>query len=71
MAADDDPVGDGEGFQQATGDERGSNDAHAFLGVICAVAEAEKRRGEQLQAAEPAIHFLRTLTADDPAGEDG
>ena len=35
------------------------------------MAEAEQRRGEQLQAAEPAVNFERALTANDPTGEDG
>jgi hypothetical protein len=41
------------------------------LGVIGAVAEAEKGGRQKLQAAKPLIYFLRALTANDPAGDSG
>ena len=71
VAADDDPVGNFRGFQQAPSDERGGDDAHPLLRVIGAVAEAVTRGGDKLQAAEPAIHLERTLLADNPTGEHG
>src|SRR6266581_3745371 len=71
VAADDDPVGDREGLEQATGNKSRGDNAHAFLRIICTVAEAEERRRKQLQAAEPAVDFLGTLEAHNPTGDEG
>src|SRR5256885_3637797 len=71
IAADDDPVGNFKVRQKAPGHKRSGNDAHAFLRVVKAVAEAEQRRGNELEAAEPAVDPLRTHAADDPTGDDG
>src|SRR5260370_701274 len=68
VTADDDPVGDIVGLHEAAGDEGGGDDAHAFLGVVGAVAEAVARGRKQLQAAEPAVDFERALTTDNPTG---
>ena len=70
VTTDNDPVGNGEGLQQATSDERRGDNAHALLRIVRAVTEAEEGRREQLQAAEPAVNFQRTLAADHPARED-
>src|ERR1051325_7717458 len=58
-------------FQKASRYESGGDDAHAFLRIVGAVAEAEKRGGKKLQAAEGAIDFSRALTANDPTGDGG
>ena len=34
------------------------------------MAEAEQRRGNELEATEPAVDSLRTHAVDDPAGDD-
>ncbi len=70
VAADDYPIGNDEGLEQASGNERGGDDAHAFLRVVGAVAEAVASGGDELQAAEPLIHFQRALPADDPTRDD-
>src|SRR5579864_2836011 len=70
-AANDHPVGDNVLRHVAAGDKRGGDDAHAFLRVICAVAEAECGGGEQLQAPEPAIDAAGRLPVDKPTGDDG
>src|SRR5712664_598143 len=71
VAANDYPVGNDEGLEQASGHERRGDDAHAFLRVIGAVAETVASGGDELQAAEPLIHFQRALPANDPTGDDG
>src|SRR5256885_6564975 len=70
IAADDDPVRNFEVRQKAPGHKRSGDDAHAFLRVVKAVAEAEERRGNELEAAEPAVDSLRAHAADDPTGDD-
>ena len=35
------------------------------------MAEAKERGGQELQAAEPLVDLLRTLTTDDPTGDGG
>src|SRR5437773_9735299 len=74
MAADDYPEGDGEspsrrGVKQAAANQGRCDDAHAFLGVVGAVAKTKERGGKKLQSAEPAVDFQRALVADDPTGE--
>ncbi len=49
------------GAEQRTGD-----DAHGFLSIVAAVAEAVGSGGEQLQAAEPGVDALRRLAAKNP-----
>ena len=71
MATDDDPVRDGKGGEQAAGDKSCGDDAHALLGVIRAVAQAEEGGGDQLQAAEGAVDFARALFADNPTSDGG
>src|SRR6266702_184075 len=51
------------GRPKAPRDERSGDNAHAFLRVVKAVAEAEQRRGNELEAAEPAVDSLRTHAA--------
>src|SRR5579871_832001 len=70
VADDDDPVRNCEGFEQAAGDERGGDDAHAFLRIVGAVAKAKECSGEKLQAAKPFVDALRPLLADEPTGEN-
>src|SRR6266849_5882506 len=55
VAANNHPVRNDEGLEQTSGDERGGNDAHAFLRVIGAVAETIASGGDELQATEPLI----------------
>src|SRR5437870_4736781 len=52
----------------AGGGEKHDDDAHGFLGIVAAVAEAEDGGGEELEAAEPAIDFSRMSAAEDPGG---
>src|SRR5215831_19479357 len=58
-------------MEHAAGYKSRRDDAHAFLRVVRAVAQAEKRRREELQPAEPAVDLEGTLAADDPARERG
>src|SRR5216683_1340551 len=51
--------------------QRGGDNAHAFLGVVGAVAQAVSSRGKELQAAKPTVNFQRALLANDPTGGDG
>src|SRR5882672_1615798 len=71
VAANDYPVGDDEGLEQSSGHERGGDDAHAFLCVVGAVAEAVAGGGDELQATEPLINSQRALPANDPTRDDG
>src|SRR5580765_7631908 len=43
----------------STSDECSGDDAHRFLRIVAAVAEAVRRGGEQLQAPEPLIDATR------------
>src|SRR5579872_3280865 len=70
-AANDHPVGDNVLRHVAAGDQSSGDDAHAFLRVICAVAEAERGGGKQLQAPEPAIDAAGRLAIYKPTGDDG
>ena len=70
VAADDDPVRNVERCYQTARSQRGGDDAHALLRVVGAVAQAVSRRGKELQAAKPAVHFQRALLANDPTGSD-
>ncbi len=71
VAADNHPIGNGVRFHESAGDKSCGDDAHAFLSIIGAMAEAVASRREQLQTAKPFIDFLRALHADDPTGSDG
>src|SRR4029077_17070987 len=70
VATNDDPVRNVERREQTARGQRGGDDTHAFLRVVGAVAQAVSRRGKELQAAKPAVHFERTLLANDPTGSD-
>jgi hypothetical protein len=41
--------------QVAGADEQGGDDAHGLLGVVAAMAEAERGRRHQLEAPEQAV----------------
>src|SRR5437016_6591503 len=71
VAADDDPIGDFGGLQEATRHQGSGDDAHAFLSVVGAVAEAIESCGNELQPTEPAIDLEWTLAANDPTGQNG
>lgn len=71
MAGNDYPERHGISLEKAAGNERGGDDAHTFLRVIRAMAEAVGRRGKDLKAAKPAVHSGRRLFADGPTGDDG
>ena len=70
MAANDHPVRNDEGLEQTSGHERRRDNAHAFLRVVGAVAEAVASGGDELKAAEPLINFQGALSADDPTRDD-
>src|SRR5713226_6994916 len=71
VTSDDYPKGYAVVPQQAAGDQRRGDDAHAFLRVVGAVADAVRRGGDQLQTAEPAVHTVGRLTPDHPTGDHG
>src|SRR6266851_1858651 len=61
VAAEDDPVRNVERLEQTAGDQRGGDNAHAFLGVVGTVAQALSSRRKELQAAKPPVNFQRAL----------
>ncbi len=70
VAANEHPVRNDEGLEQTSGHERRRDNAHAFLRVVGAVAEAVASGGDELQAAEPLINFQGALPANDPTRDD-
>jgi len=70
VAADDYPVGNDEGLEQAPRDERRGDNTHAFLRVVGAVAETIASGRDELKAAEPLIHFQWALPANDPTRDN-
>src|SRR3989338_2237203 len=71
VAQDDYPEGNLVALERAAGHEGCGDDAHSFLGVVGAVAEAESGGREELEPPEPLVHPLRGLATDKPAGEIG
>jgi len=65
VAAEDDPVRNVERLEQTTGDQRGGDNAHAFLGVVGAVAQAVSSRGRSCRRRNQRSTFsgrcLRTI----------
>ena len=55
----------GAGRQVAAADEHGEDDAHRLLGVVAAVAEAERGRRDQLAVPEAAVEAVDVAVAVD------